>query len=188
MDRLGLEEAEMILELLETQVGIGPRGPQDWSAYNRDVVFSDRYGFASEVRGSSPEGAEIVASFSALCEPYRFSELPVTDLVHGDLSTQNILVRNGRITGVVDVEAVGRGTRVSDLACVIREGYMWRGDQAALERLLSEGLVMAGVGALLISIAATVFGVSAFVLDHSPSEWPHAASGALELARILGEV
>jgi hypothetical protein len=59
---------------------------------------------------------------------------------------------------------------------------MWRGDQAALERLLSEGLVMAGVGALLISIAATVFGVSAFVLDHSKSEWPHAASGALELA------
>ena len=188
MDRLGMEEVEMILELLDTQVGIGPRGPQDWSAYNRDVVFADRYGLASEVRGSSPEGAEIVASFRALCEPYRFSDLPVTDLVHGDLSTHNILVRDGRIAGVVDVEGVGCGTRVSDLACVIREGYMWRGDPAALERLLGEGLVMAGVGALLICMAATVFEVSAFVLDHSPSEWPHAASGALELARILGEV
>lgn len=188
MDRLGLEEAEMILELLDTQVGIGAKGPQDWSEYNRQVVFADRYGFAGEVRGSSPEGAEIVASVSALCDPYRSLDLPVTDLVHGDLSTHNILVKDGRIAGVVDVEAVGCGSRVSDLACVIREGYMWRGDQAALERLLSEGLVMAGVGALLISIAATVFGVSAFVLDHSPSEWPHAASGALELARILGEV
>jgi hypothetical protein len=77
MDRLGMEEVEMILELLDTQGGIGAKGPQDWSAYNRDVVFANRYRFTSEVRGSSPEGAEIVATFSALCEPYRFSKLRV---------------------------------------------------------------------------------------------------------------
>jgi aminoglycoside phosphotransferase (APT) family kinase protein len=102
MDRLGLEEAEMILELLDTQVGIGPRGPQDWSAYNRQVVFSNRDGVAGKVR-SSPEGAEIAAAFTALCEQYRDLDLPVGDLVHGDLSTHNILVRDGCIVGVIDV-------------------------------------------------------------------------------------
>jgi hypothetical protein len=81
----------------------------------------------------------------------------LADLVHGDLSTDNILVRGGRIVGVIDVEAVGCGTRVSDLACVVREGYMSRGDEAALERLLTAGLAIAGAGALLICIAATRF-------------------------------
>jgi aminoglycoside phosphotransferase (APT) family kinase protein len=187
MERLGVNEVEMILALLELQADIGPRGPQDWSTYNRDVVFADRYGYASRLRDSSPQGAEIVAAFSGLCERDRHLRLPDTDLVHGDLSTHNILVRDGQIVAVVDVEAVGRGTRVSDLACVLREGYMSRGDPAALERLLAAGLAMAGLGALTICVAATVIAVSVFVLDHSPSEWPHAASGALELARILSE-
>lgn len=188
MDRLGLPEVEMILEVLEIQAGIGPDGPQDWSAYNYDVVFADRYGIARRLRDSSPEGAKIVARFCTLCEPYRDTTLPTGDLVHGDLSTHNILVRDGGIVGIVDVEAVGRGPRVSDLACVLREGYMGQGDQAALDNLLGAGLAMTGVGPLLICLAASVFAVSGFVLDNSPSEWSRAAAGALRLARVLGGV
>jgi Phosphotransferase enzyme family len=105
MDHLGVEQAEMILGLLDTQAGIAPRGPQNWSAYNYEVVFDDRAGIAGQLRASSVEGAEIVASFGGLCDRYRSCELRVADLVHGDLSTENILVRAGQVVGVIDAEA-----------------------------------------------------------------------------------
>jgi aminoglycoside phosphotransferase (APT) family kinase protein len=188
MDRLGVEDVELILDLLETQAGIDPRTRQDWSRYDHEVVFADRDGLASRVRDSSPEGAEVVAAFASLCAPYRRVSLPGGDLVHGDLGTENILVRDGRIVAVIDTEAVGRGTRVGDLARILREGYMWRGDPPALERLLTAGLNIADPGVLLVCTAATVFSVSAFVLDSSVHGWPLAAAGALRLAEVLGEV
>jgi aminoglycoside phosphotransferase (APT) family kinase protein len=41
--------------------------------------------------------------------------LPTSDLVHGDLNLGNVLARGGAITGVVDWDAIGLGSRAVDL-------------------------------------------------------------------------
>jgi hypothetical protein len=41
--------------------------------------------------------------------------LPVGDIVHGDLNLTNVLVHDGTITGVVDWDHIGVGSRATDL-------------------------------------------------------------------------
>jgi aminoglycoside phosphotransferase (APT) family kinase protein len=39
----------------------------------------------------------------------------VTDVVHGDLNLSNVLARDGAITGIVDWDHIGVGSRALDL-------------------------------------------------------------------------
>jgi Ser/Thr protein kinase RdoA (MazF antagonist) len=43
-------------------------------------------------------------------------------MMHGDLSPSNILLRAGKVTGVVDIDATGRGWGVYDLLTAALSG------------------------------------------------------------------
>lgn len=61
-------------------------------------------------------------------------------MVHGDLSMSNVLVRDGVVTGAVDIEAIGRGCAVFDLLTPVRQGHMYGAEVDALELLETTAL------------------------------------------------
>jgi aminoglycoside phosphotransferase (APT) family kinase protein len=166
---LGPHEVDLLLDLVERQRGLDPDPGRDWSAHIWASVFEDVDGVARWLRAHSSDAARLVETYAALCAPFRRESLPTGDLVHGDLSTHNVLAERGRVTGVVDIEALGSGTRVVDLAAILREGYLWQGDAGALRRLRKAAEAVAGHGALTVCVAASVLGVLTFVLRHRPN-------------------
>jgi hypothetical protein len=115
-----------LLELVETQhAGAAPAGAVDWTAYV--VVRCGRAGdgLRSSIVARAPDTAVPFARLSALCRRAATSEWPNRDLVHGDFSLQNLLVAGGRITGVVDIEALGCGSRAYDLLTLSRQHHIW---------------------------------------------------------------
>jgi len=175
-----------VVELVEGQAGLAPSTGVDWHAYNRRVVFDGDGAVADRVTAAGPVGAQIVGQFQALCLQHPDPVTGPEDLVHGDLSTANLLVRAEKIVAVVDVEALGKGHRVSDYACLLREGYMDGADRQVLRRLREVAEAGAGPGALAVSCAATAFLVAGFVLEHLPWRWPAKSTGLLDLVADLG--
>jgi len=178
---LGPHEVDLLLDLVERQRGLDPDPGRDWSAYVWASVFEDVDGVARRLRAHGPEAARVVEVYATLCAPYRKDKLPTGDLVHGDLSTHNVLAERGRVTGVVDIEALGSGTRVVDLAAILREGYLCNGDAGALRRLRKVAEAVGGPGALTVCAAASVLGVLTFVLRNRP----HAAGPLFDAAHRL---
>jgi aminoglycoside phosphotransferase (APT) family kinase protein len=186
MADLGRREVALILDLVEIQAGLDPDPDRDGSQYVRECVFDNKSGYREMVRSLGVDGAAVVEAFERLCAPHRHVVVPSGDLVHGDLGTPNVLVDDNRLIAVIDVEALGSGTRVIDLASVLREGYLWRGHADALVQLHRAAEAIAGPEVLAICTAASVFAVLAFVAQHAQEELATASAGALRLAAELG--
>ncbi|WP_328325088.1 aminoglycoside phosphotransferase family protein [Kribbella sp. NBC_00382] len=185
MADLGEAEAVLLINLVNRQTGLDPDPGRNWSEYARSVVFGETAPARDRLRASSPTGAAVVEAFLRLCHGLENLELPSGDLVHGDLSTNNVLVQDGRVTGVVDIEALGSGTRVFDLASLLREGYLWRGDPSALATIRTEAERIAGPDVLKICVSSTVFEVLDFERARSSPDLDQMLTRALRLAADL---
>ena len=102
---------EQLMEVVELQAGQASE-PYDHSAYARRVAT-----------GAEPSVAALSTYSSAVADLVR--RLPVvgidalrpaaSDMVHADLNPSNVLVRDGVVVALVDIENAGRGTRATDL-------------------------------------------------------------------------
>jgi len=77
------------------------------------------------------DGADAVAPrtshrLRAFLEPAWGHRLPVADVVHGDLNVTNVLVQHGTISGVVDWDNVGLGSRAADLTSLLFDWHRLR--------------------------------------------------------------
>lgn len=185
MADLGEAEAVLLTDLVNRQTGLDPDPGRNWSEYARSVVFGETAPARDRLRASGPAGAAVVEAFLHLCHGLKDLELPSSDLVHGDLSTNNVLVEDGQVTGVVDIEALGSGTRVFDLASLLREGYLWRGDPPAMVAIRTEAERIAGPDVLKICVTSTVFEVLDFELAGSSTDLDQMFTRALQLAADL---
>ena len=93
--------------------------------------------------------------------------MPSNDLVHGDLSPANVLIRDGEVAAVIDVEALGAGSRLHDLATLTASAWLW-GERTTTERILDHARATARRGQLQISLAAVLLGLYAFGAQHWP--------------------
>jgi hypothetical protein len=111
LDHARLDE---LLELVELQAdpGLGPGG-WDISWWIGVVLFDGWEHWWEDAEAAAPATCQRLRAF---LEPASGHRLPVTDLVHGNLNLSNVLTRNGTITGVVDWDDMGVGTRATDLA------------------------------------------------------------------------
>jgi hypothetical protein len=164
---LGGPILEQALRLVELQADAGiPARDNDFTSYIAHVLFDDW----DEVWDNAPRSCEAAGP---LCErlrrwlqPVWGLRLPPADYAHNDLNASNILSDGARITGVVDWDEFGLGSRALDLV-VLAFDCERSGDRAAAGRLLDRAAQVAGRDGLrcLISYRAIAG------LAHLTVEW-----------------
>lgn len=180
-DGITRQLAQAVLPVLDIQEGLEPRTDHDWSAYDHAVVFADESGFTSSLTAFSAAGAEFVDTVRSRMAPYRGVKLRATDLVHGDYNAGNIFLLDGRVSAVVDVEALGKGSRFHDLANLIVYARLWDGDPEAVANLLAYAHRHAEPGELELTYASSLIGLLEFLTKHNPEKAVAALRSAAKL-------
>ena len=149
-------------------------GKQDWSRHVHDAVFGGFGGQSGQartmrtmraMRAHSDDAAALLEAVQALTRPLAGITLPADDIVHSDFGPGNVLARDGRVTGIIDLEAAGCGSRAIDLAVLLRWG--WEGAAPAERARLAERITsIAGPDGAAICIAYQVIDCVAFTTEH----------------------
>jgi aminoglycoside phosphotransferase len=113
-----LDLAKQVVGFVELQKGqtISEVQGQDWVWYMNAVVFRGEFGNVRALMQYSHETSALVADIEGLVSGLDGKMLPQTDLVHGDMGFNQVLVNDGKVTGVVDWDQVGYGDRIMDIA------------------------------------------------------------------------
>jgi len=175
-EALGLTEAAHLIDLVSLQREITPVTTVDWTAHMMEAAFLKEERSVQRLRHHGDEVSRCIDGALQLASPYSGCVLPTHELVHGDLCLGNVLCLDGRVTGVVDIEAVGRGAAVFDLLWPTCQARLWGGDPKAASRLEDHAIDVYGPAAAAIAVATSVMDILKFGAQH----WPH------DLAAIAG--
>ncbi|WP_433160884.1 phosphotransferase family protein [Kribbella sp. CA-247076] len=182
---IGPSLARELIGICETQRGLVPDQDSNWSAWSAGVVFEGWDGVWDRVRAYGGEAGELLERYGVLCRPYRGVELPGDDLVHGDLNVGNVIVDNGHIAGIIDIEAVSGGSRAYDLVSLATSASR-DGAQAGVDELFLEAALRAGGRATVAVCAAAAYAtIAEFVRDRSTYSQDLVAQGARRLLELL---
>jgi aminoglycoside phosphotransferase (APT) family kinase protein len=145
--------ARLMVDLLEFTAGFDVWPERDLSADVTEHFAS----CAEALHRTAPATRRIVEVYERLVEGLGRVELPRGDFVHGDFHRYNVLLDQDRVTGVIDIEACGGGTRVIDYAWLLRDSYLGDdGDPEVRQVIRRAGEAVAGpeVLAFCVSVAA----------------------------------
>jgi hypothetical protein len=167
---LTVETAMLMVEVIEKQTGLAPDLGRDWSEFMLTMALDDDDPDSPRrfVRRLGPHGQTLIEHYDAVLAIHGPVRLPRTDLVHGDFSTGNIMIHQGRISGMVDIGALGAGTRVVDYAWPIRESFATNADPGAADVLRRAAERVAGPGVLALCTTATVFDLARWTKMRTP--------------------
>jgi aminoglycoside phosphotransferase (APT) family kinase protein len=166
---LTVEVAERLIPVLEHQRGLDIDPHHCWSQYARDRLAGGWDHARKAMAGSGPRGLRFVASIDALFAFFGQVELPTGDLVHGDFRLDNILFSSEQVAAVVDIEALGSGTRAFDYATLLTVDDV---DPAGWELTRIAGEQVAGPGVLAHCFALVALELADFVRQHAPGRLP----------------
>jgi aminoglycoside phosphotransferase (APT) family kinase protein len=183
---LKVPAAELLLAVLEQQAGLDPDPAADRNQQVRAAVLDDSAGgLRWSVRQLGAPGRSLIARYDRLLGAHPPVLLPAGDMVHGDFNTCNILIHQGRVSGVIDVEALSSGSRVIDYACLLREAYVEDYDIQVRRMLHRAGTAVAGPAALALCVTATAFFIVGFKRRHQPESLTRAFARLHQLADDL---
>jgi Ser/Thr protein kinase RdoA (MazF antagonist) len=139
---------DQLLGLVELQAEAGvPAGARDFTGYIADVLFDDwDEEWADAPRACAAAGL-LCARLRRWLEPVWGLRLPPADYVNNDLNPSNILTDGAVITGVVDWDEFGLGSRALDLIALAFDCER-DGARAAADRLLARAAQVAGLDGL----------------------------------------
>jgi aminoglycoside phosphotransferase (APT) family kinase protein len=173
---------EEVLELVERQAGAGiPAGDRDFTGYLANVLFDDwDEVWADAGRAAGP----LCERIRRWLEPAWGLRLPPADYAHNDLNLSNILTDGEKITGVVDWDEFGLGSRALDLV-VLALDCQQLGAGATAGLLLERAASAAGGGGLrcLVSYRALASLAENIREDQSPQAEIQAISAVLDRLR-----
>lgn len=158
---INLDRAHCLVDLIESQGALDPDPERCWS----DVITSDvgthfdRLCATVEATGSAGERL-VRTSRQVLDGVDRHELLPRMDMVHGDFRLANILFDNDRVSAVVDIEAIGSGTRSFDYATLLDHPEI---DPDAMMLLIAAGSDAAGPDVLLLCLVRVVLDLARFI-------------------------
>lgn len=178
LTHLDIAAAKIIIDLVRLQRTLSPPTTLSWSSYMRDHVFQKHISHA-KLKAAGGDIAKALVSALVIAAPYDEVIIPDNEMVHADLSVSNILVQNGHLTGVVDIDAVGRGCAVYDLLIEALNGVIWDADPKAIEKLHKFGLETYGPGPVAIAAGTLVIEGLAWRLDANSKTVDQAASKSL---------
>lgn len=135
---------EEVLQLVERQADAAiPTGDGGFTGYIANVLFDDwDEVWADAARAEGTDGA-LCARIRRWLRPVWGQRLPPADFAHNDLNLSNILTDGETITGVVDWDEFGLGSRALDLV-VLAFDCEQRGDSGAADLLLARAASAAG--------------------------------------------
>ncbi len=177
---------DLVLPVITAHAGSATEAMRNWSGRDHEVVHADRGGHQALIAASGPEGAHLVEAIRSTTGAHRDAVLPAGDLVHGDLNPENVLIHRGRATALIDVEALGRGSRLHDLSTLLLHAALW-GQSDVLDRLIAECRGIAAPGWFEISLGARTAELLAFGVRHWPPRDLRTACGTARrtLARLF---
>lgn len=179
--------ARQLIEICELQRDLLPEDRDaSWSAWSRGVVFDGWDGVWERVQAYDGEVGELLQRYGELCRPYRDEELAHHDFVHGDLNMGNLLVADGRITGIVDIEAAGGGARAYDLVALATSAARDGADAGVDELFLEAALRANGRAAVAVCAAAAFASVAEFVHERSTYSQDRVNHGGRRLLEMMG--
>jgi hypothetical protein len=103
----GLDRAllEQVMAAIELQADAAPPGAEPWS-YVGAVVFEGEEGWWQKARARGSEAAAMCDRLDRWVRELPRPQ-PHRDLVHLDLNFTNLLVKDGKLTGIVDLDHLG---------------------------------------------------------------------------------
>ena len=126
-----------VLTLVERQANAAiPAGDRDFTGYIANVLFDDWDEVWADAGRAGGAAGALCTRIRRWLAPVRGLRLPPADFAHNDLNLSNILTDGNRITGVVDWDEFGLGSRALDLV-VLALDCEELGDRAAADRLLA---------------------------------------------------
>jgi aminoglycoside phosphotransferase (APT) family kinase protein len=144
---------EEVLRLVEKQAGAAiPAGDRDFTGYIANVLFDDWDEVWADAARAGGAAGPLCARIRDWLQPMWGLRLPPADYAHNDLNLSNILTDGEKITGVVDWDEFGLGSRALDLV-VLALDCQQRGSPAAAGRLLAEAASAAGSAGLRCLVA-----------------------------------
>jgi aminoglycoside phosphotransferase (APT) family kinase protein len=154
-------EAALCLVELQADAGI-PAGDRDFAGYVANVLFDDWDDVWADAARACAAAGRLCARLRRWLQPVWGLRLPPADYAHNDLNLSNILTDGAQITGVVDWDEFGLGSRALDLVALAVDCER-ADDHAAADRLLARVARVAGNDGLrcLISYRA-IGGLAAF--------------------------
>jgi aminoglycoside phosphotransferase len=120
---LSPEQAQQLVAWIELQAGQARPAEPNWSWYVRAVVFEGESGWSASLRTYSPATRALLQRADHSVAGLEASCSEAADIVHGDLALDNLLVAGGRLSGIVDWDAAGRGDRALDIAKLLYYCY-----------------------------------------------------------------
>ena len=126
----GLEDGDSWLEMLRTSVTTGFRG----------------YSITETLERRSDESRELLRLCRRAVGRYAAAVRPARDVVHWDFTLSNVLVEDGRVSGVIDWGGTRTGDRLFDLATLV---YYAKGEAPELERHVVERIGDEGLSVYL---------------------------------------
>lgn len=125
MSRLDARAVRAVIAANTRQSGLASRDALDDSSQLEAVLNGD-HEWKAHVAGFTSAGAALVQHGDEITAWAGQAAIPVTDVVHGDYSSSNILLEaSGSTATFVDCQSIGRGSRVRDLADLYRQGVVY---------------------------------------------------------------
>lgn len=179
-------KAKQLIEVLELQANLDPEPERNWSDHIKTVATEEGSGtLRQQVRDLGTHGDRLLAHFDQVLAKYPDVRLPRTDMVHGDFNSCNILLYDNKVSGVIDIDAMGSGTRIFDYAALLREAYVEGYGGAVTEPVRVAAERIAGPGPLVLCAAATSFDIVRFKMRHQPERMDEVLDRLHQLASDL---
>jgi aminoglycoside phosphotransferase (APT) family kinase protein len=152
-------QLDTLLALVELQADAAiPADDRDFGGYVTNVLFDDWDEIWTDAAASCPSAAALCERLRRWLQPVWGMTLPPADFANNDLNLSNVLADGSRITGVVDWDEFGLGSRALDLVALAFD-CAHGADHAAADRLLERAASVAGRDGLrcLISYRAIAY-------------------------------
>lgn len=114
-----VEQIEKVLSFLLLQKNQAVSEKQNYSLIVKDTVFGNRLGSLRTIQNYSPEMNEFFNNLRLSVKELEGLSLPNSDVVHGDFSYHQVMVDDGKITGIIDWQEAGCGDWLVDLTRLI---------------------------------------------------------------------
>jgi Ser/Thr protein kinase RdoA (MazF antagonist) len=122
---------EQLLALVDLQAepNLAASGAWDVSWWTSVIIFEGWEHWWDGAMAAAPETSRRLRAF---LEPVWGHRLPVSDIVHGDLNLTNVLTHHGAISGVVDWDHIGLGSRATGLTGLLFDWHRLRLDDPGI--------------------------------------------------------